>query len=71
MWSNPISESVIDFEQPIFKMLSNPLSKIRLDYLWTTGPKVLICERDFKTGSQFYPVSCTAPVRPDTVTITG
>ena len=31
------------FEQPIFKIWSNPITKIRSDYLWTTGPSFDLC----------------------------
>ncbi len=39
LWSNLISESFFSFEQPIFKIWSNPIVEIRSDYFWTTGPR--------------------------------
>lgn len=45
MWSNPISESVFGFERIVFKVWSNPSSKIRSDYLWTTGGRAIALYR--------------------------
>jgi len=32
------SDPVFSSEKPIFKIWSNPLSKILVDYFWKTGP---------------------------------
>ncbi len=43
LWSNPNSESIFSsFEQPVFKIWSNPMAKIRSDYFWTIGPRSFV-----------------------------